>query len=109
MASYRELVQQARSEIDEIPAAEAARLLEGGDPPAMVDVRERDEWDEGHIPGAVHIPRGFLESRIETTFPDRDQPLVIYCQSGARSALATKTLDELGYTSVVNLVGGFTD
>jgi sulfur-carrier protein adenylyltransferase/sulfurtransferase len=109
MASYRELVQQARSEIDEIPAAEAARLLEGGDPPAMVDVRERDEWDEGHIPGAVHIPRGFLESRIESTFPDRDQPLVIYCQSGARSALATKTLDELGYTSVVNLVGGFTD
>jgi molybdopterin/thiamine biosynthesis adenylyltransferase/rhodanese-related sulfurtransferase len=74
-----------------------------------VDVRERDEWDEGHIPGAVHIPRGSLESRIETAFPGRDEPLVVYCQSGARSAFATKTLEELGYTNVVNLAGGFTD
>ena len=109
MPSYRELLQQVKSEIDEIDAVEAASLLESGDPPALIDVRERNEWDEGHIPGAVHIPRGYLESRIEQAVPDRDRPVVVYCASGARSAFATKTLEELGYTDVVNLAGGYTD
>ena len=76
---------------------------------AWIDVREQDEWDEGHIPGAVHIPRGNLESRIEGFVPDRTQPVVVYCASGARSAFAAKSLQELGYARPVSLEGGFTD
>src|SRR5581483_1652178 len=75
----------------------------------FLDVRERDEWEEGHIPGAVHVPRGFLESRIEQVAPDRGQRVVVYCAGGSRSAFAAKSLQELGYENVVSLAGGFTD
>jgi molybdopterin/thiamine biosynthesis adenylyltransferase/rhodanese-related sulfurtransferase len=109
MRSYRELLQQVKSEISELDAAEARELLAGPDAPLLVDVRERDEWVEGHIPGAVHVPRGHLESRIEQVVPDRSRPLVLYCAGGARSAFAAKTLEELGYESVASLAGGFTD
>ncbi|HEY6029073.1 MAG TPA: molybdopterin-synthase adenylyltransferase MoeB [Gaiellaceae bacterium] len=107
MTSYRDLLQQTRAEISEIDAPEGASLL--GDGTLFVDVRERDEWEEGHIPGAVHVPRGFLETRIEQLAPDRDAPIVLYCAGGTRSAFATKTMQELGYTNVVNLAGGYTD
>ena len=91
------------------PTRSTARgRLESGDA-IFVDVRERAEWDEGHVPGAVHIPRGSLESRAEGLLPDRGQPLVVYCAVGSRSAFAAKTLEELGYVSVVSLAGGFTD
>jgi molybdopterin/thiamine biosynthesis adenylyltransferase/rhodanese-related sulfurtransferase len=109
MRSYRELLKQVKSEIEEIDVPAAAQLLEGADPPAIVDVRERDEWQEGHIPGAVHVPRGNLESRIEQAVPDRDRAIVVYCASGSRSAFAAKTLEELGYTNVTSLAGGYTD
>ena len=109
MATYRELLQQVKSEIEEIDLGETARLLEDGDAPALVDVRERDEWDEGHLPGAVWVPRGNLESRIEQFVPDREQPVVLYCASGNRSAFAAKTLAELGYENVSSLAGGFTE
>ena len=74
----------------------------------MVDVREQDEWDEGHIPTAVHIPRGHLESRIERIAPDREAPIVLTCASGIRSAFAAKTLEELGYENVSSHAPGFT-
>jgi sulfur-carrier protein adenylyltransferase/sulfurtransferase len=106
MPSYRELLQQVKSEIDECTPREAAAR---SDEPAFLDVRERDEWEEGHIPGAVWIPRGNLEGRVEQALPDRDRPIVVYCAGGSRSAFATQTLEQLGYTSVVNLAGGFTD
>jgi sulfur-carrier protein adenylyltransferase/sulfurtransferase len=106
MPSYRELLQQVKSEIDECTPREAAAR---SDEPAYLDVRERDEWEEGHIPGAVWIPRGNLEGRVEQALPDRDRPIVVYCAGGSRSAFATQTLEQLGYTSVVNLAGGFTD
>jgi molybdopterin/thiamine biosynthesis adenylyltransferase/rhodanese-related sulfurtransferase len=109
MPSYRDLLQQAKAEIDEIDAARAQEALAGAEPPLLVDVRERDEWDEGHLPGAVHIPRGFLESRIEQASPDQARPLIVYCASGNRSAFAAKTLEELGYERVSSLTGGFTD
>jgi sulfur-carrier protein adenylyltransferase/sulfurtransferase len=109
MSGYRELLQQVKSEIQEVDASETARLLDSGEPPALVDVRERDEWDEGHIVGAVHVTRGNLESRIEQAVPDRDRPVVLYCASGNRSAFAAKTLEELGYTTVYSLAGGYTD
>jgi sulfur-carrier protein adenylyltransferase/sulfurtransferase len=108
MASYRELLQQVKAEIDEVDASRARELLAEGDA-AAVDVRERDEWEEGHIPGAVHIPRGSLEGRIERAVPDRAQPIVLYCSGGSRSAFAARTLEELGYENVASLAGGFTD
>ncbi|HSK16259.1 MAG TPA: molybdopterin-synthase adenylyltransferase MoeB [Gaiellaceae bacterium] len=108
MPSYRELLQQVKDEIEEIDAARAADLIET-DSPVFVDVRERSEWDEGHIPGAVHVPRGHLESRIEHAVPDRDARVVLYCSAGSRSAFAAKALAELGYENVVSLAGGFTD
>ena len=108
MPTYRELLQQVRGEIDEVDATRARELVDAGEP-LVVDVREQDEWDEGHIPGAVHIPRGHLESRIERAAPDPTRPIIVYCSAGNRSAFAAKTLGELGYQDVVSLSGGFTD
>jgi molybdopterin/thiamine biosynthesis adenylyltransferase/rhodanese-related sulfurtransferase len=108
MPTYRELLNQVKAEIEEIDASAGAALVETADA-VFVDVRERDEWDEGHIPGAIHVPRGNLESRIENAVADRSSRIVLYCASGARSAFAAKTLEELGYDDVVSLAGGFTD
>jgi molybdopterin/thiamine biosynthesis adenylyltransferase/rhodanese-related sulfurtransferase len=108
MASYRELLNQVKGEIEEIDPSEGARLLESEDAPMFIDVREQDEWDQGIIPGALHIPRGSLESRVESRV-DRDRAIVVYCSVGHRSAFAAKTLEELGYDNVVNLAGGFTE
>jgi sulfur-carrier protein adenylyltransferase/sulfurtransferase len=105
MSTYRELLQRTKNEISEVNAAEA-KAIDGA---LWIDVREQDEWQEGHLPGAVHIPRGNLESRIEAAAPDRAQPLIIYCAAGNRSAFAAKTLTELGYESIHSLAGGFTD
>jgi molybdopterin/thiamine biosynthesis adenylyltransferase/rhodanese-related sulfurtransferase len=106
MASYRELLSAVRGEVDEVNAARARELAETA---TLVDVRERDEWEQGHIPGAVHIPRGFLESRVEKAVPDHEQPVVVYCASGNRSVFAAKTLEELGYKNVASLSGGIAD
>ncbi len=108
MPTYRELLQQVRAEISEIDATDARALIET-ETPLVLDVREQNEWDEGHIPGAVHIPRGNLESRIERAAPDPTRPVLIYCSVGNRSAFAAKTLSELGYEEVTSLAGGFTD
>src|SRR5215212_1295171 len=105
MPTYRELLQRVKGEIAEVDA----RGAQGLDGAIFVDVRERDEWEEGHLPGAVHVSRGNLESRIEGVAPDRAQPVVLYCAVGARSAFAAKTLTELGYENVTSLAGGFTD
>ena len=105
MASYRELLQQVKAEIDEVGAAEAQERSEA----LYVDVREQDEWDEGIVPRAIHIPRGQLESRIEGLVPDRSRELVVYCAGGSRSAFAAKSLSDLGYENVSSLAGGFTD
>ncbi len=109
MTSYRELLTQVKAEIAEIDATDAAVRLDSDDAPVFLDVRERDEWDEGHIPGAVFIPRGNLESRVETALTDKSRPVVVYCAVGARSAFAAKSLVELGYDDVVSLAGGYTD
>jgi sulfur-carrier protein adenylyltransferase/sulfurtransferase len=108
MASYRDLLQQVKAEIDEVDASHARELIER-ESPAIVDVRELDEWDEGHLPGAIHIPRGHLESRIEQALPDRSQPVLLYCAAGNRSAFAAQTLGQLGYEHVSSLAGGYTD
>jgi molybdopterin/thiamine biosynthesis adenylyltransferase/rhodanese-related sulfurtransferase len=108
MANYRELLQQVKGEIAEVDSSRARELLDSGEP-LVLDVREQDEWDEGHLPGAIHIPRGNLESRIERAEPDHTRQIVVYCAAGNRSAFAAKTLEELGYEDVVSLAGGFTD
>ena len=109
MANYRDLLQQVKTEIDEVDVPRAREILDGPDRPLLVDVRELDEWTEGRIPGAVHIPRGFLESRIEQAAPDHAQAILLYCAGGARSAFAAKSLGELGYENVTSLAGGYTD
>src|SRR5262249_58352772 len=83
--------------------------LAGEDTPLLVDVREREEWEQGRIPGAVLVPRGNLESRIENVAPDRSRPVLLYCAAGNRSAFAAKTLTELGYERTISLAGGFED
>jgi molybdopterin/thiamine biosynthesis adenylyltransferase/rhodanese-related sulfurtransferase len=105
MTTYRELLQRTRAEINELDASAAQNLTDA----RWIDVREADEWQEGHLPGAVHVPRGYLESRIEAAAPDKSAPLILYCAAGNRSAFAAKTLEELGYTAAYSLVGGFTD
>ena len=82
MPTYREHLAQIKSEIEQIDSPRSPRRSRRDSPPLLIDVREQDEWDEGHIPGAVHIPRGNLESRIERTAPDRSEPIVIYCAAG---------------------------
>src|SRR3954471_23290482 len=106
MATYRDLLNAAKAEIREVDGAEAERIRQ--QPGAVVlDVREPDEYEQGAIPGAVHIPRGQLESNIEGRIPDRATPLVVYCAGGTRSAFAAQTLAALGYTDVVSVTGGF--
>jgi molybdopterin/thiamine biosynthesis adenylyltransferase/rhodanese-related sulfurtransferase len=109
MGSYRDYLQEAKGQIDEVDVERAHELHETADAPLFLDVREQTEWDEGHIPGAVHIARGWLESRIEQAEPDRARPIVIYCAVGNRSAFAARTLEELGYQDVASMAGGIND
>jgi len=109
MATYRELLAQVKSEIAEIATPDAHALLGADTLPLFLDVRESGEWQEGHIPGAVHIPRGNLESRVEAMVPDKSREIVVYCAVGARSAFAVKSLAELGYENLTSLAGGFAD
>jgi molybdopterin/thiamine biosynthesis adenylyltransferase/rhodanese-related sulfurtransferase len=105
MPTYRDLLAEAKAAIREVDPHEAEALRRAG--AVVLDVREQDEVEQGALPGAVHIPRGFLESRIEDAAGDRDRPLVVYCAGGARSAFAARTLQDLGYRDVVSLAGGF--
>jgi molybdopterin/thiamine biosynthesis adenylyltransferase/rhodanese-related sulfurtransferase len=104
MASFRELLKKTKAEIREIEPVAAEPLM--GDA-VFLDVRELDEFEQGTIPGAVFIPRGHLESKVENQLTDRTRPVIIYCAGGTRSAFAAKTLTELGYTDVVSMTGGF--
>ncbi|MEL7207062.1 MAG: rhodanese-like domain-containing protein, partial [Actinomycetota bacterium] len=106
MPSFRELLADTKAEIREVTTEEAeSALREPG--VVLLDVREPDEYEQGAVPGAVHIARGNLESQIENRVTDRDTPLVVQCAGGVRSAFAAKTLGELGYTDVVSMAGGF--
>ncbi|MXW98694.1 MAG: molybdopterin-synthase adenylyltransferase MoeB [Acidimicrobiaceae bacterium] len=105
MASFRELLAQAKSEIREVDTAGGEQLLAEGW--TLLDVREPDEYEQGAIAGSVHIPRGQLESSIENRVADRSTPLVAMCAGGVRSAFAAVTLEQMGYTDVVSMDGGF--
>ena len=105
--SGAEVIRQIKQQVREVDPAEVSEHLGNG--VTLIDVRETEEWDRGHIPGAVHVPRGYLESRIDGAVPDRDTPVVLYCASGQRSALAANTLtDLLGFGDVRSMTGGIT-
>ncbi len=106
MATFRELLSATKNEIREVDTAGAAALIESG-APVVLDVREPDEFEQGALAGALHIPRGHLEAQIENRVPDHDAQIVVYCAGGVRSAFAAKTLAELGYSDVVSMDGGF--
>lgn len=102
-----QLVARLRKEIKEINVHELHDRLQNGDNLTLIDVRELDEWSQGRINGSKHIPRGFLELRIEALAPDRHQPIAITCAGGTRSLLAARDVQQLGYTNVVSVAGGF--
>ena len=104
--SGADYIRTIKEQITEVDPSEVHGLLD--DNVALLDVRESEEWDAGHLPGATHVPRGYLESRIDGAIPNRDQRVVIYCASGTRSALAAKTLADLGYSDVASMTGGIT-
>jgi molybdopterin/thiamine biosynthesis adenylyltransferase len=105
--SGAELLRQVKSQIDEVDPSEVHELMHEG--VAVVDVRETDEFAAGHLPGAKHVPRSYLESRIEGVVPDRSTQVILYCASGNRSAYGARTLtDELGYEHVRSMTGGIT-
>jgi sulfur-carrier protein adenylyltransferase/sulfurtransferase len=102
-----QLVQLAKSQIEEISAHGLKDRLDDRQPLILVDIREREEFVQGHVPGAVFIPRGHLELQIEQYQPDRNATVVLYCAGGVRSALAARNLKEMGYNHVISLIGGF--
>jgi sulfur-carrier protein adenylyltransferase/sulfurtransferase len=106
MSTFRDLLGSARSRISEVLPAQAVEMLKEPGTVAL-DVREPDEYEQGALKGAVHIPRGFLEIQVAGRVPDRATPLVAYCAGGVRSAFAADTLAQLGYTNVVSMTGGF--
>src|SRR5947199_6776554 len=107
MPTFRDLLAQAKSSIREVDT-EAAEAAIAADPATVVlDVREPDEYEQGALPDAVHIPRGHLESQVENKIADRDAKVVVYCAGGTRSAFAADTLTQLGYSDVVSMAGGF--
>src|SRR5580658_1743444 len=106
VATPRDLLNQAKAAIREVEPPDAEQILAAGGT-TFLDVREPDEYEQGAIPGAVHLPRGHLEFQVEGKLPDKAAPIVVYCAGGVRSAFATKTLGDLGYSDVQSLIGGF--
>jgi molybdopterin/thiamine biosynthesis adenylyltransferase/rhodanese-related sulfurtransferase len=107
VASFRELLAQAKSRIREVDTTAAEALIGAGDDVIVLDVREPDEYEQGALDGAIHIPRGHLESQVESKVTDKSKPVVVYCAGGTRSAFAADTMSQLGYADVVSMAGGF--
>ena len=105
--TFKELMDDARKVVPEWSADEVRTRTSNGRGYVVVDVREKDEWREGHLDGAVSLPRGFLELRVEETIPDKATPIIAYCAGGTRSLLAAKQLKEMGYVEVISMSGGY--
>jgi adenylyltransferase/sulfurtransferase len=107
--TFQEIMADARKEIPEVTAQQANDLLtNNGKSHVVLDVREKDEWREGHLEGAVSLPRGFLEIKVESAVPDKNTPIIAYCAGGVRSLLAAKIMKEMGYQNVSSMAGGYT-
>jgi phage shock protein E len=105
-ARFEKLVAEAKKNITEISPQEAAAKLKTGEV-IIADVREKDEWDEGHIPGAIHMSRGTIELDVEEKVPDTNAMIITHCGGGGRSALAAESLQKMGYKNVRSMAGGF--
>jgi sulfur-carrier protein adenylyltransferase/sulfurtransferase len=103
--SYADLLREARDQIREVTPQEVDALPAGS--ATVVDVREASEWEQGHVPGARHVSKSYIEQQIEAAAPDRDAPVVLYCAGGVRSLFAAQTLADMGYTDVASMSGGF--
>jgi sulfur-carrier protein adenylyltransferase/sulfurtransferase len=108
MTNFRDLLSKVKSEIKEVTPEDVDERLRRGDKFLILDVREDEEVEHGILPGARHVTRGHLESRVEDVLTDKDAEVVVYCAGGVRSAFATQTLEELGYSNVSSMSGGFT-
>ena len=102
---FQRLVAEAKKHITEISPQDASAKFSSGDA-VLVDVRDKDEWDEQHIPGATHMSRGTIEFDIEEKVPDRDAMIICHCGGGGRSALAAESLQKMGYKNVRSMAGG---
>ena len=107
MSDFRQILSQAKQQIKEVSPQEVRDKLNPTNGFTLLDVREGDEWEQGHLDKAVFLPRGFLEQKADKMLPNKQQPIVVYCAGGVRSALATKTLQDLGYANVVSMAGGY--
>lgn len=105
--TFQQLMDEARKEIHEVTVQEAKDLLEKNGRFVLLDVREKEEYREGHLDGAVSLPRGFLEIKVETTVPEKSTAIIAYCAGGVRSLLAAKALKDMGYRDVVSMSGGY--
>src|ERR671923_2967539 len=106
--SFQEIMAEARKEVPEVSAQQVQDLLaRDGKSHVLLDVREKDEWREGHLEGAVSLPRGFLEIRVESALPDKNAAIIAYCAGGVRSLLAAKIMREMGYQNVSSMSGGY--
>ena len=101
------LVADAKQRVREIGIMEYRDRIAKGELWTLIDIREDHEWDRGHLPGAIHLSRGILERDIEKTIPDKDEPIVLQCGGGFRSALSADNLQRMGYRNVVSLDGGY--
>src|SRR3954471_2101925 len=108
MASGAELLRQIKEQVNEVDPRVVHEIVNNGYDAVVVDVREQHEYDEARLPGAVHVPRGHFETRIENTVKDKDARLILYCQSGNRSAFAAETAGQLGYSNAESMTGGIT-
>src|SRR5206468_461498 len=107
MKTLKDMLTEARQVVPEEGPAEVARRLAAGEKVVVIDVRDPDEFRDGHLEAATNISRGFLEFRVGTAVSDPSTPIVLYCQTGLRSMLAAKALKDLGYATVINLQGGY--
>src|SRR5215831_4659158 len=105
-ARFQKLVAEAKKNITEISPQDAAAKSKNGEA-VIVDVRDKDEWDEEHIPGAIHMSRGTIELDIEEKVPDTNAMIICHCGGGGRSALAADSLQKMGYKNVRSMAGGF--
>jgi rhodanese-related sulfurtransferase len=103
---FQKLVAEAKKKIREISPQDAAAKSQSGEA-VIVDARDKDEWDEGHIPSAIHMSRGTVELDIEEKFPDENAMIICHCCGGGRSALAAESLQKMGYKNVRSMAGGF--
>ena len=106
--TYKELMDEARQIVPEVTIEDVKAQMGNGAKTTLLDVREREEYREGHLEGAVPLPRGFLEMRIEETVADKSAPIIAYCAGGVRSLIAARTLKEMGYEQVTSMSGGYT-